>query len=575
MLALCFILSFPQTGESRILHVPLDYSSIQGAINSSVNGDTVLVNDGFYQEQVNFLGKNIVVTSRYILDHDSVHIYNTEINRSYLNEGVKLINGEGPSAQLTGFTISNSLWKAVWCKNSSPTIRNNIIRGNKADGIYLDSSGATISDNEIHCYPDFDMGGPYEAIEVFNSGPVIERNLIDGNDPAGNVHAIYLDLWNLLLPGVRTDIRENRIIGEIFGGLPDNGLPQLIHHNVVTTGNGFSASMNITDCAANLKIVNNTVTGGGGIWIQGGNYPDIRNNIVAHANTGIELWVDTATVAYNNIWDCKVRYSGIPDQTGINGNISSDPGFLDPSRGDYHFFCWSKCIDAGDPLSEYTREPSPNGGRINMGNYGNTPEADPSVACILAFPDTIDFGYVTMGWHKDTTWVILNAGHARLDISGVSTGNADNFSTSYPGGMTQLNPGDSLGLIVTFHPLTNKTHYWDSVLVTSNSVSPGKCYLAGHTALGVDPGPEVCGFEIYPVPVSGDYLCIKPSTPWTQETRVEITGIKGELVFSGVVHPAGVQPLRISTGMLKAGLYCLRIKNDALSLTGKFSVARH
>ena len=112
-------------------------------------------------------------------------------------------------------------------------------------------------------------------------------------------------------------------------------------------------------------------------------------------------------------------------------------------------------------------------------------------------------------------------------------------------------------------------------IYTAISESHGKCYLAGHTALGVDPGPEVCGFEIYPVPVSGDYLCIKPSTPWTQETRVEITGIKGELVFSGVVHPAGVQPLRISTGMLKAGLYCLRIKNDALSLTGKFSVARH
>ncbi len=32
----------------------------------------------------------------------------------------------------------------------------------------------------------------------------------------------------------------------------------------------------------------------------------------------------------------------------------------------------SPCIDAGDPASAYAREPAPNGGRINLGCYGNT-----------------------------------------------------------------------------------------------------------------------------------------------------------------------------------------------------------
>lgn len=38
----------------------------------------------------------------------------------------------------------------------------------------------------------------------------------------------------------------------------------------------------------------------------------------------------------------------------------------------------SPCIDAGDPASEFGLEPTPNGGRINMGAYGNTPQASNS-----------------------------------------------------------------------------------------------------------------------------------------------------------------------------------------------------
>jgi hypothetical protein len=38
----------------------------------------------------------------------------------------------------------------------------------------------------------------------------------------------------------------------------------------------------------------------------------------------------------------------------------------------------SPCIDAGDPGYDYTLEPEPNGDRINMGAYGNTPQASKS-----------------------------------------------------------------------------------------------------------------------------------------------------------------------------------------------------
>ncbi len=39
----------------------------------------------------------------------------------------------------------------------------------------------------------------------------------------------------------------------------------------------------------------------------------------------------------------------------------------------------SPCVDGGDPDSDYSQEPAPNGGRVNIGVYGNTPEASKGV----------------------------------------------------------------------------------------------------------------------------------------------------------------------------------------------------
>ncbi len=60
---------------------------------------------------------------------------------------------------------------------------------------------------------------------------------------------------------------------------------------------------------------------------------------------------------------------------GGEGNIAFNPHFMDPESGDFHLKSWSLCIDAGDPTSPFSKEPEPNGRRVNIGAYGNTPEA--------------------------------------------------------------------------------------------------------------------------------------------------------------------------------------------------------
>jgi hypothetical protein len=166
--------------------------------------------------------------------------------------------------------------------------------------------------------------------------------------------------------------------------------------------------------------------------------------------------------------------------------------------------------------------------------------------------------------HKDTVVIIRNAGHAQLNISGITNSNINSFGTGYPGGTTLLNPNDSLSLGITFHPPANMIHYSDSVIIASNSATPGKIHLAGHTALHVNNNEARERFELYPVPVTGDHLYVKTSTPWPRNILVEIVKTSGEIVCSEIQHPTDDQPLKINTGSLKDGAYCLRINTVSL-----------
>ena len=66
----------------KIINVPGDIPTIQKAINASVDGDTVLVADGTYFENINFRGKAITLASHFLIDGDATHVDRTIINGS-------------------------------------------------------------------------------------------------------------------------------------------------------------------------------------------------------------------------------------------------------------------------------------------------------------------------------------------------------------------------------------------------------------------------------------------------------------------------------------------------------------
>src|SRR5262245_40510615 len=49
--------------EGAVLRVPADYPNIQRAIDASRNGDTVVVSPGLYNENINFKGRAITLSS--------------------------------------------------------------------------------------------------------------------------------------------------------------------------------------------------------------------------------------------------------------------------------------------------------------------------------------------------------------------------------------------------------------------------------------------------------------------------------------------------------------------------------
>jgi len=153
--AMLSILGVCSASAQSIIHVPADQPTIQAGINAASNGDTVLVSPGTYNENIDYKGKGITVTSGATAYSGATA---TIINGSTDGPVVNLSTNEPSTTVLNGFTIEGAhafsgpgvVSAGVAISGSSAIVSNNIITQNLGCGVLVyNLASPVIEGNDI------------------------------------------------------------------------------------------------------------------------------------------------------------------------------------------------------------------------------------------------------------------------------------------------------------------------------------------------------------------------------------------------------------------------------------------
>ena len=360
------------------------FDSIQKAIDFALYSETIVVLPGTYtgigNRDIDFLGKPLKI-------RNETGPENCIIDCQFAGQGFYLHNGESQETLIEGFTITNAKafsGAGICCTSgSSPTITNCIIRnclafawgylgGGSGGGMYLEN-GSNIKLND--CFFEDNLASLYGGGICNYYGNITCKN------------CSFID----------------NSAGDTGGGIFNLDSPSMASTNCIFTGNLAAyeggalyiedSSVTLTNCtfASNNSPFGNAIACDYYYSYWGfGSELGISNSIIWDGASGISNY-DNSDI---NISYSDVQRAGISVWQGT-GNINKNPAFADTENGDYHLKSqagrwdtlsktWildditSPCIDAGNPTSDFSKEPEPNGGRINMGVYGNTSQASNS-----------------------------------------------------------------------------------------------------------------------------------------------------------------------------------------------------
>lgn len=361
--------------NASIKYVPSDYLTIQLAIDNSSNGDSIIVNEGIYQENIVIDNKNIVLGSKFLMTNDTSFISKTVINGNKKGSVLSLLRGSQSGTCIAGFTLTNGsgkmdffidhgiVWDTVYYgggiyvgDSCSPHLEYLRIYKNKADyggGIFVNSGSPIINNVHIDSNCATDKGGGFFSESSRKNGLNITSSKITNNIASRGGGIDYMSGFDDRCLYLRdTEISNNTATykgqyGYESGAAMYGGSAKFILENVTIANN-----KGLTDfCMANYVL-------------------EIHNSIIY--KTKIYLYsqhdtIESTIIDYSDIENGKNNF--ILDNAKLtwgDGNITANPQFINEQNSNYHLKSNSPCIDNGDPDVNYNDE---NGSRNDIGAY--------------------------------------------------------------------------------------------------------------------------------------------------------------------------------------------------------------
>jgi parallel beta-helix repeat protein len=279
----------------------------------------------------------------------------------YTREGSPVISGN----TFQNNSASSGLGGGVYCGDGDfPLIEYNDFIDNSASsgggGLATSRCPAQIRENTFDGNQAITFGSGGGIIVSASTGVEILNNRFENNSGSGGGGAIYITRSNPL-------IQENEMVGNtagLGGGgaifCNESSTPEIRENLIIlNTASAAGGGIAVAD-TSNPQLIGNTLAGnsaaldGGGIYITLQSNPILTGNIVVGSATGNGIVVGTesgfGSFTCNDVWNnLPANYSGVPDPTGNDGNISADPEFCNPGSEDYHLNATSPCAAANSP----------------------------------------------------------------------------------------------------------------------------------------------------------------------------------------------------------------------------------
>lgn len=319
----------------QTIQVPGDQPTIQAAIDVATHGDTILVAEGTYYENINFLGKAITVASEFLIDGDETHIENTIIDGSqpsnpYVASVVTFDSGEDTTSIIIGFTITGGAGTAVpsfqllvgggiSCVNSGAKILNNIIEYNHLNASN-NGNGAGISqgppeiENAIVIRDNIIQNNSITAeLEAFGGGlstsgnAIVENNIITSNNchsnndrsgaggiASGGAEMRFIKMTNNIISYNSASSTTTQMEAVVCGGAwifqcYGNVKNNIFEGNITNTSqSSWGPGVHIGFCNTNLNFEKNKVI-------------DNKTQTGTGMGGGLCIWQGTANLNYNLI----------------------------------------------------------------------------------------------------------------------------------------------------------------------------------------------------------------------------------------------------------------------------------